>query len=96
MSGGNLLGRWHHVLSDRSDLQIQGYYDRTYRLGPQLGETRNTFDIDAIHHFVVKRNEIVWGFGARWSPSDIVRTVETVDFLPQHQADNISDYDFSE
>src|SRR5258707_10225550 len=57
VSGGNLLGRWHHVLSDTSDLQIQGYYDRTYRLGPQLGETRNTFDIDGIHHFALKRNE---------------------------------------
>ncbi len=89
VSGANLLGRWHHVLSDTSDLQVQTYYDRTYRLGPQLGETRNTFDIDAIHHFALKRNEIVWGLGARWSPSDIVRTVETVDFLPHHQADNI-------
>ena len=89
VSGGNLLARWHHVLSDTSDLQIQTYYDRTYRLGPQLGETRNTFDIDAVHHFALKRNEIVWGLGARWSPSDIVQTVATVDFLPHHQADNI-------
>jgi iron complex outermembrane receptor protein len=90
VSGGNLLGRWRHELSDTSDFQVQAYYDRTYRLGPQLGETRNTFDIDAIHHFVLKqRNEIVWGFGARWSPSDIVQTVATVDFLPHHQADNI-------
>jgi len=90
VSGGNLLANWRHELSDTSNLTIQAYYDRTYRLGPQLGETRNTFDIDAIHHFVVKgRNEITWGFGARWSPSDIVQTVATVDFLPHHQADNI-------
>jgi iron complex outermembrane receptor protein len=90
VSGGNLLGSWRHELSDTSDFQVHAYYDRTYRLGPQLGETRNTFDIDAIHHFVaLHRNEIVWGFGARWSPSDIVQTVATVDFLPHHQADNI-------
>jgi iron complex outermembrane receptor protein len=90
VSGGNLLGRWRHELSNTSDLQIQAYYDRTYRMGPQLGETRNTFDIDAIHHFFLKqRNEIVWGLGARWSPSDIVQTAATVDFLPHHQADNI-------
>jgi len=90
VSGGNLLGRWRHELSDTSDFQIQAYYDRTYRLGPQLGETRNTFDFDAIHRFVLKRrHEIVWGFGARWSPSDIMQTVATVDFLPHHQAENI-------
>ena len=90
VSGGNLLGRWHHTLSDTSDFQIQAYFDRTYRLGAQLEETRNTFDIDAIHHFALNgRNEIVWGFGARWSPSDVVQTVATVDFLPHHQAENI-------
>lgn len=90
ISGGNLLGHWRHQLSDTSDFQIQAYYDRTYRFGPQLGETRNTFDIDAIHHFVVReRNAITWGFGARWSPSDIVQTVATVNFQPHHEADNL-------
>jgi iron complex outermembrane recepter protein len=90
VSGGNLLGRWRRELSNTSDVQVQAYYDRTYRLGPQLGETRNTFDIDLLHHFVLKqRNEIIWGFGARWSPSDIIQTVPTVNFAPHHQDDNI-------
>ena len=31
LSGGNLLGRWGHVLKDGSDLQLQTYYDRTSR-----------------------------------------------------------------
>jgi iron complex outermembrane receptor protein len=71
-------------------LQLQAYYDRTYRLGPQLGETRNTFDLNFIHHLVLKqRNEIIWGLGARWSPSSIVQTVATVDFVPHHMANNI-------
>jgi iron complex outermembrane recepter protein len=90
VSGGNFLGRWHHTFSDTSDFQIQGYYDRTYRIGPQFGEARNTFDIDFIHHLVwKKRNDIVWGFGARWSPSSFSQTVPTVDFEPHHEADNI-------
>jgi iron complex outermembrane receptor protein len=90
VSGDNLLGRWRHQLNSRADLQIQAYYDRTYRLGPQLGETRNTFDVDFIHHLVLKqRNEIIWGFGARWSSGDVIQTVATVDFQPHQQADNI-------
>jgi iron complex outermembrane receptor protein len=90
VSGANLLGRWRHDLGITSDLQVQAYYDRTYRLGPQVGETRNTFDIDILHHFVLQnRNEIIWGFGARWSPSDIIQTVPTVNFLPHHQDDNL-------
>jgi iron complex outermembrane receptor protein len=90
VSGGNLLGRWRHELGTTSDLQVQAYYDRTYRLGPQVGETRNTFDIDLIHHFVLaQRHEMIWGFGARWSPSEIIQTVPTVNFTPHHQDDNI-------
>jgi iron complex outermembrane receptor protein len=90
VSGGNLLGRWRHELSNTSDLQVQAYYDRTYRIGPALGEARNTFDIDLIHHFVLKeRNEVIWGLGARWSPSDFIQTVSTLNFLPHHQDDKI-------
>jgi iron complex outermembrane receptor protein len=90
VSGGNLLGRWRRDLNSTSDVQVQAYYDRTYRLGPQLGETRNTFDIDLIHHFVLKqRNEVIWGLGARWSPSDFIQTVPTVNFLPHHEDDKM-------
>jgi len=90
VSGGNLLGRWRRELSNTSDVQVQAYYDRTYRIGPLLGEARNTFDIDLIYHFVLKeRNEVIWGLGARWSPSDFIQTVSTLNFLPHHQDDKI-------
>jgi iron complex outermembrane receptor protein len=90
VSGGNLLAQWRHTLPGGSDFRIQAYYDRTYRLGSQLGETRNTFDVDFIHHFTsVPRQDIIWGVGARWSPSDVIQTVATVDFEPHHQSDNI-------
>jgi iron complex outermembrane receptor protein len=90
VSGGNILGRWSRKMGEGSDIQLQAYYDRTYRLGSQLGETRDTFDIDFIHHFnVLPRQDVIWGLGARWSPSDFTETVATVDFLPHHQTDNI-------
>lgn len=90
VSGGNLLGRWRRQLSKSSDLQVQGYFDRTYRLSPQFGESRDTFDLDVIHHFVLaQRNEIIWGAGARWSPSNFIQVVPTVNFAPHHQDDNI-------
>jgi iron complex outermembrane recepter protein len=89
VSGGNILGRWRRTM-DAGDIQVQAYYDRTYRLGPQLGETRNTFDLDFIHHItLLPRQDFIWGVGARWSPSDFIQTVATVDFLPHHQSDNI-------
>jgi len=60
VSGGNILGRWRHKLDDGSNFQLQAYYDRTYRLGSQLGETRNTFDIDFLHQWkTLPRQDII-------------------------------------
>jgi iron complex outermembrane receptor protein len=90
VSGGNLLARWQHKMRGGSDFQLQAYYDRTYRLGTQLGETRDTFDIDLIDHLtLLPRQDFIWGLGARWSPSDLIQTVATADFEPHKQSDNI-------
>src|SRR5579862_1095663 len=44
VSGGDLEVRWRHVVNPGSDIEIQASFDRTYRLNPQLGEARNSFD----------------------------------------------------
>jgi iron complex outermembrane receptor protein len=90
VSGGNILFKWQRKASEKSDFIFQAYYDRTWRLGSQLGEKRNTFDLDLTHHWnVLPRQEVTWGLGARWSPSDFIQKVPTVIFQPFHQADNI-------
>jgi iron complex outermembrane recepter protein len=90
VSGGNLLGVWHHTLSDTSDFQVQAYYDRTSRFGPQFGETRDTFDLDFVHHLKVgQRNEIAWGVGARLSEGNFIQTVPTVNFFPNAETDTV-------
>lgn len=44
----NLLTRWTKELGLASELQIQGYFDRFERSVPhQMGDRRNTFDLDA-------------------------------------------------
>lgn len=90
VSGGNLLGFWRHTLNDRSDVQVQAYYDRTSRFGPQLGETRDTFDFDFVHHLQLgERNQVTWGFGTRVSQGDFTQTVPTVNFVPSNETDTI-------
>src|SRR5207249_168327 len=89
-SGGNVLGRWRRTLSRGSEIQVQAYYDRTHRLGPAIGETRDTFDLDFVHHLtLLPREDITWGVGARWSPGEVIQTAQAVDFLPHRQSDNI-------
>ena len=90
VSGGNLLAHWQHDLRQGSDIQVQAYYDRTYALAPHYGETRNTFDIDFIHHLTLPwRQNFIWGSGARLSPSEFVQTVPTLDFVPHDIANNV-------
>ncbi len=90
VSGGNFLARWRHDLRQGSDIQVQAYYDRTSALAPHYQETRNTFDVDFIHHLRLPAHQnFIWGLGARLSPSDFVQTVPTLDFIPHHIANNV-------
>lgn len=90
LTGGNLLGRWKRVLNERSDFQVQAYFDRTNHFEPEFGETRDTFDVDFLHHLTLPGQEnFLWGLGARVSPANVVQLVPTLDFLPHHLTDQV-------
>jgi iron complex outermembrane receptor protein len=90
LTGGNLVGRWRRVLNDRSDFQFQVYFDRTNHFEPEFGETRDTFDIDFLHHLTLPGHQnFLWGLGARVSPANDVQTVPTIAFLPHHLTDQV-------
>jgi iron complex outermembrane receptor protein len=65
--GGSASGRWSRTVSPRSDLQLQVYYDRTYRdFGNGFTEDLATYDADFQHRFQVGgRHVLIWGVGAR-------------------------------
>lgn len=88
-SGGNLLARWKHT-SEGSDIQIQAYFDRTNLQDLEIGETRDTFDVDFVQHARIHGDqELTWGLGARVSPSNFIQTSPAVNFTPQKQVDTI-------
>jgi iron complex outermembrane receptor protein len=90
VSGGNLLARWQHATGEGSDIQVQAYFDRTNRQDFELGETRDTFDIDFVQHARTSgEQELTWGLGARVSPSNFIQTSQGVNFLPAKQVDSI-------
>ena len=86
VAGGNLLGRWIHLLSDGSDLTVQMYYDRVEREEALLmSGFHHAFDLDAQHRFRWgERQEIVWGAGYRVT-SDELRGTSTASFLPSRR-----------
>jgi iron complex outermembrane recepter protein len=83
LSGGNILGRWSRQLAEGSELQIQMYYDYTYRRMPgSIGEVLHTYDADLQHRFeAFAGHHIVWGLGYRLI-DDAVRNTPTIAFLP--------------
>ena len=90
VSGGNLLAQWHRDLGNGNDVRLHAYYDRTHLLGPQVGESRNTFDVDFVNQLAnAPRQRIIWGLGARVSPSEIIQTVATLDILPHNRTNSI-------
>ncbi|HKX31140.1 MAG TPA: TonB-dependent receptor [Blastocatellia bacterium] len=65
-TGGNVLGRWNHLFSDRSETSLQIYDDRVRRDVYDARERVNIFDVDFQHQLAVKRRQkIVWGLGYR-------------------------------
>lgn len=70
--GGNLLARWQHRFSDRANLSLQMYYDRTQRKERTLlRENRDTFDLDMQHQFLWgNRHDLIWGLGYRFTTDD--------------------------
>jgi iron complex outermembrane receptor protein len=85
VAGGNVLGRWSHEFSETSDFKLQMYYDRT-ELDPVIfRENRDTYDVDAQHHFTLGRfNDVIWGLGYRLSADRVVNS-PTVSLNPDHQ-----------
>jgi iron complex outermembrane receptor protein len=89
LGGGNLLGRWRHTFSDRSDLVAQAYYDRSDSEFAIYAETVDTYDLDLQHRFALgTRQEILWGLGYRLTQGE-VQSTPTLSFDPAQRTDEL-------
>jgi iron complex outermembrane recepter protein len=92
LSGGDVLGRWSHSFSNRSDATLQVYFDRYTRSGPQDREARYTIDFDFRHHVVLgSRHDLNWGLGYRYSADQTVGTID-VSFDPANRAGDLFNF----
>jgi iron complex outermembrane receptor protein len=89
-SGGNLLGRWTHVISDVSDFSIQAFYDRFEINNSELSYKQDTFDIDFQHRFSpFAKQEVIWGAGFRFLADDLGDS-NVMQFSPSNRDDYIA------
>ncbi len=90
LSGGDLQAHWKRAFQNGSDVQIRAYFDRTTLLAPALGEVRDTFDADFVHHLLLPHGQdFLWGLGLDISPRTTIQTVPTIDLLPHRLTDDL-------
>jgi len=90
LSGGNIMGHWTRTFAEGKDLQLQAYYDRTNRHEPNLGELRDTFDVDFLFRLPAgSRQSITWGAGMRFSHADNIEVVSGLTFDPAERTDQL-------
>jgi iron complex outermembrane receptor protein len=90
LSGGNILGNWRRVVDERSDLQVQVYYDRTNRDEVNFNEVRDTFDVDFLDHLTLLHHQnFLWGAGARVSSGNTKADVPALVFTPTRRTDQV-------
>ncbi|ELR72501.1 TonB-dependent receptor [Fulvivirga imtechensis AK7] len=84
--GQNVLGRWTHIFSDRSQLVAQAYFDRTWRRMPTISFALATYDIDIQHHFSVgERHRVMVGVGYRLMQDDTQNYTTAAGILPNER-----------
>lgn len=73
-TGGNIVTRWDHAISDKSNTSLQVYFDNYKResnapnVSTTLVQEVNTLDLDFQHDFSLSsRDKVIWGGGYRYS-----------------------------
>ena len=70
--GGNLLTYWTRQLSETDSWRVQFYYDRVELDNVQLGEKRDTYDVEFQHNLApAPAHRLVWGLSYRNTRDDI-------------------------
>lgn len=88
-AGGNLLGRWRRVRSERSDFSLQAYFDTARREEIALSQRVDTFDLEFQHHRLLgRRHETVSGAGCR-RVTDRLRISPAIDFSSAAESTNL-------
>lgn len=85
--GQNALAKWKYRFSSRSELVVQGYYDRTWRRDPPstISSELTTYDLDIHHRFELDdTHSILWGAGYRRGNDRSDNSTDFVGFVPPH------------
>lgn len=84
--GSNMLARWSHTVSERSDYRLQAYYDHTFRdFRNDFTEDLKTADLEFQHRNRIGRaHELTYGLNVRMMDHKVTN-LELFAFLPGYK-----------
>ena len=85
--GGNILWNWTRVQAEGKDIQLAAYYAHDTRNELNVGDIRNTFNVDFLDRFTLPRQEVSWGATVRFSHGDEVEVISGLTFTPAQRTD---------
>jgi iron complex outermembrane receptor protein len=89
--GGDVLGRWIHEFSSKSQFQVQAYFQQFEEDYGSGLEYQSVYDLEIQHHVELgERNDIVWGGGYRYTsirmpPNPVITWIPEHDYLSLFQ-----------
>jgi iron complex outermembrane receptor protein len=84
--GQNVLGRWNHTFSERAEVTLQLYFDRTWRrdIPSTFSDELTTYDFDFQNRIGIgRRHNILWGAGYRKMHNLTQNSTLFVGFVPK-------------
>ncbi len=84
--GTNVVTNWNHIISDRSNFQLQAYYDHTFRdFRNNFTEDLKTFDIEWQQNYQHGRgNQLTYGLNFRMMDHKVTN-LQLFQFLPERK-----------
>jgi len=87
--GGNILWNWTRAQAEGKDIQLAAYYSHDTRNELNVGDIRNTFNIDFVDRFPLSHQQISWGLTVRASHGNEVEVYSGLTFTPSKRTDQL-------
>jgi len=87
--GGNILFNWTRMQGQGRDMQLAAYYAHDTRNELNVGDIRNTVNVDFLDRFALPNQEVSWGLTARASHGTEIEIYSGLTFTPPHRTDEL-------
>lgn len=88
ITGGDLLARWEHTISEQSSLEGQISWEDEKFSDPQVPLALHILDVEVKHHITLgSRNDVIWGVDGRFAAYN-TRPAPNFAFRPAETGEN--------